>query len=218
MRIILVMIEIKPAQVWPLLLAAVAGLFLSGWLARSGVLILGEEHLLTWIYGMPEELRLTFLVLTLLGSTWVLAVILIGLLIKSRFDIALRVMLAGLAAASAAALAKELVGRPRPVLLLTEILQRELLVSGNGFPSGHVALATAVSMVLGAYLPKKRRYIVPIWIGVVAVSRLYLGVHAPLDIVGGFCIGLIAAICVLLVFPPHKMVRGIRVAKKHKRA
>jgi membrane-associated phospholipid phosphatase len=41
------------------------------------------------------------------------------------------------------------------------------------------------------YLPKMWRWIVPVaGIGAVAWSRMYLGLHAPLDIVGGFAIGM----------------------------
>lgn len=200
-------------KIWPVLLGSVAGLFVSAWLAKRGRLVLGEEHMLALIYGLPEGLRLFFLTVTFLGSAWILAVVLIALLIKERFDIALRVMTAGIGAYTVVGFAKEFVSRPRPGEL-ADLLQRELLVFGYGFPSGHTALATAIAFVLAAYLPKKRRFIVPVWIGLVAISRLYLGVHAPLDIVGGFCIGLLLALCVLIILPPGRNISGIRLAKK----
>lgn len=200
-----------------MLLVAIITLFVTAWLAKRGTLVLGEEHLLALIYDLPDEFRMTFLALTLLGSSWIMAIVLLALLIKERFDVALRVIISGLSTFVITALAKEFVGRPRPGLLL-DMFQRELLVFGYGFPSGHTALATSIALILGAYLPKSRQYIIPIWIGVVAISRLYLGVHAPLDIVGGFAIGLIVATCVLLVLPPHKIVPGLRVVKKRKRA
>lgn len=209
------MAKMKPNKTWGVLILALSGLFISTWLANKGTLVLGEEKLLAFVFGWPESWRIGFLILTLLGSVWILAVVLIALLIKERYDTALRIMVAGISAAAVANFAKTLVERPRPVML-TEILQREIFVLGYGFPSGHVALATALSVTLGAYLPKKYWYIVPLWIFIVATSRLYLGVHAPLDLVGGFCIGLLAAMCVLLVLPVDKKLRGIRIAKKHK--
>lgn len=209
------MAKMKPGRTWGILGLALCGLFVSSWLANSGTLITGEERLLALVYGWPESWRIGFLILTLLGSVWILAVLLIALLIKARYDIALRAMTAGITAALVANLAKTLVERPRPVLL-TEIVQRELFVQGYGFPSGHVALATALAIITGMYVPKKYRYVVPLWILIVATSRLYLGVHAPLDLVGGFFIGLLAALCVLLVLPPDKKRRRIRIAKNHK--
>lgn len=200
-------------QIWTALVGSITGLFLSSWLARKGTLVLGEEHLLAAIYGLSGDLRFFFLAITFLGSAWILAVVLIGLMIKERFDIAIRVMAAGIGAYMVSGLAKEFVGRPRPGEL-ADLLQRELLVFGYGFPSAHTALATAIAIVLAAYLPRKMRLVVPIWIGLVAVSRLYLGVHAPLDIVGGFCIGLLVAICVLFILPPGYTISGFRLAKK----
>jgi membrane-associated phospholipid phosphatase len=200
-------------KLWLILSGSLAGLFASSWLAGRGTLVLGEEHILVFLYGLPEELRLFFLAVTFLGSAWVLAVVLIALLMKERFDIATRVMAAGIASYIVVGLAKELVGRPRPGEL-ADLLQRELLVFGYGFPSAHTALATAIALVLAVYLPRKRRFIVPVWIGLVALSRMYLGVHAPLDIVGGFCIGVLAASCVLFILPPRRNISGIRLAKK----
>lgn len=179
---------------------------------------MGEEKLLEMVYGLPDSFRLFFLAVTLLGSAWALAVILIALLMKERFDVAMRVMTAGLSTYLIVWIAKELIARPRPGELVSSILQRELLVMGYGFPSAHTALATALAVVLGVYLPKNRRYVVPVWISLVAVSRLYLGVHAPLDIIGGFCIGLIAAVCVIIAFPPLKEIKGIRIAKARSKA
>ncbi len=202
----------RAARTWLLLLLALVGLSLTSWLATQERLVLGEEYVLRLAYGLPEDLRLIFLVVTLLGSIWILAIVLPLLFVKERFDIALRLILASSITFVITGIAKELIGRPRPGLL-SDILQREILVLGYGFPSGHTSLATAIALLLGAYLPKKRKFIVWVWIGSVALSRLYLGVHAPLDIIGGFCIGLLAAVSVLLVLPPHKNVAGIRVAK-----
>lgn len=205
----------KPYWTWIIAAVALIGLFTSTLLAKSGVLVLGEEHVLGFIYNWPDNLRLPFLILTLLGSIWILAVILIILLIQEKYEIAKRVIIAGLAAGLISNYAKIFVARPRPVLL-TEIFQRELFVLGYGFPSGHVALATAIALTIGFYFPHKYRFIPALWILIVAISRLYLGVHAPLDIVGGFCIGLLVAISVRVAIPDGKKLPRIRVAKKHK--
>lgn len=207
----------RSAKNWLIIIISLLLLGLSTWQATKGRLVFGEEYILSFAYGLSEDLRVFFLVVTLLGSAWILAIILAVLLIKERFDIAVRIIFASGMTYLIAGFAKEVVGRPRPGYI-TDILQRELLVFGNGFPSAHVALATTLAIIIGAYIPKKRRYIVPCWIIVVAVSRLYLGVHAPLDIIGGFCIGLISATSVILLWPAHKNISKIRVAKSRKRA
>ncbi len=202
----------RATRTWLILLASLFGIGVTAWLATNEKLVLGEEHILRLAYSLPEDLRLFFLVITLLGSIWILAIILPLLLIKERYDVALRLIISSSLIFIITAIAKEVIGRPRPGLLV-DLLQRELLVQGYGYPSGHTALATVIALVIGAYLPRKRWFIVPLWIGLTALSRLYLGVHAPLDIIGGFCIGVLVATCVLLVIPPHKKMATIRVAK-----
>lgn len=86
-------------------------------------------------------------------------------------------------------LLKAVVGRPRPPLTLPDV--RLLIGLGHSlsFPSGH-ALNTAA--VAGAMAHGFRR---PGWVllgfaAVIAYSRVYVGVHYPLDVVGGGLFGL----------------------------
>lgn len=203
----------RTRKTWLALIASLFGLFASSWLASSRALAPGERGLLELIYDLPEELRLFFLTVTLLGSAWILAIVLLVLLIKARLDVALRVMLSGISAYVAVGLAKEFIGRPRPGDLF-DILQREIFVFGQGFPSAHTALATAIALILAAYMPQGKKWIVWVWIGLVALSRLYLGVHAPLDVIGGFCIGVLSAICVMTALPKGRSISGFMLAKK----
>ena len=48
--------------------------------------------------------------------------------------------------------------------------------------------------------PAKWRWLSIVWMIVIAWSRLYLGVHTPADIVGGFACGLLA-VCVVRLLP-----------------
>jgi len=98
-------------------------------------------------------------------------------------------VLAGGTAWLVAKVAKELVGRGRPAAFLSDINLRPAW-DGLGFPSGHTAVAFAIAVVLGAAL--SRRWRNAIWgIAIVAgLLRIYTAAHLPLDVVGGWALGI----------------------------
>jgi membrane-associated phospholipid phosphatase len=204
----------KRPNLWKLLVFGVGGFFITALMASGESLIIGEERILLLINNLPNWLRIFFLQISFFGSAWILVIITFALLANGKVSIVKRVLASGISAYIFAIVAKEIITRPRPSELIT-VIQRELFVTGYGFPSGHTALATALAVTLGVYMPKKLRIMVPIWIGLVGLSRIYLGVHAPLDIIGGFCIGLVSACVVLLAFPPLNNTVRKSVAKKH---
>lgn len=89
---------------------------------------------------------------------------------------------------------KETVAEPRPYEVDTRIMQ---LSVGGGYsmPSGHTTEAFASAMALALLIP--RWWVVLLifsWAVLVAVSRIYLGVHYPFDIFVGMLIGSTVAI------------------------
>lgn len=106
-------------------------------------------------------------------------------------------------------LLKVLVARPRPYLAMADVVQREKLISGYGFPSTHTAMVTVMALLLAIWLPHKWRWLVVLWIVLVGISRVYLGVHAPLDVVGGFAAGVLVVSTSLLLHGKLAFVRNI---------
>ena len=70
---------------------------------------------------------------------------------------------------------------------------------GNSFPSSHAVNNFAVALLLARYLPKWT-WAFFVWAGLVAISRVFVGVHYPLDALGGAAVGLAVASLVLLVW------------------
>lgn len=73
----------------------------------------------------------------------------------------------------------------------------------SSFPSGHATTAMAVAfMALFLTWGTNKAYlgwIVMVWALSVAYSRIYVGVHYPLDVVGGVLLGFICAVIVYLL-------------------
>ncbi len=148
-----------------------------------------EISLFQTVYGLPDFLRAFFIFVTQFGSIYVLGLLLVLYIVKQRYQIVLRLLLIGTLAYMATGVAKDMWGRMRPHEFLPNIVSLEYVVRGPGFPSGHMALATALAFTMGHYLPKKYHWLLVTAVIGVGLSRMYLGVHAPLDIIGGFAIG-----------------------------
>ncbi len=99
---------------------------------------------------------------------------------------------------------KEMVGRPRPLkdmeplLLAGKVKIHNLFYSyrENSFPSGHTQSAFGVATALYC-ITRKHFFYLALVAFLMGLSRIYVGVHFPLDVVGG---GIIGAVVSLLVF------------------
>ena len=70
------------------------------------------------------------------------------------------------------------------------------LPSSSSFPSGHATMSFACATVLSALVPKAA----PVFIvlaAAIAYSRLYVGVHWPLDVAAGAALGVAIALLLL---------------------
>lgn len=147
---------------------------------------------------------------TLLTILTVVAVLL--LIFKSRRREALIFAATVILAQISSQVLKAIYDRPRPALV-----PHGSIVYSQSFPSGHSTMAAAVFLTLATVVasvePKRRTkaliYGVAIS-GVVAVgfSRIYLGVHWPTDVLGGWALGsswALAAWIVLALTKPLKV-------------
>lgn len=109
-------------------------------------------------------------------------------------------VLGGLAAST---LLKDLFHRARP-----DIVPHAVYVATTSFPSGHSMLSAATYLTLGALLARshqRRRFkayfllLAALLTALVGVSRVYLGVHWPTDVLAGWTAGAVWALLCWLI-------------------
>lgn len=135
--------------------------------------------------------------LTALGGYTVLTIVIVATLAYLWMARQGRVALFVLAAAGGALFwivtLKLGIARPRP-----ELVPHYMAATSPSFPSGHSTAAAAIYLTLGALLARfqTRRRLRAFFIGLavvltvlVGLSRVYLGVHWPSDVVAGWTLG-----------------------------
>lgn len=90
-----------------------------------------------------------------------------------------------------ARLLKEIFRLDRP--FVTHQLAPLVHTAGYSFPSEHAAVYGALSVILFS-LDKPLGYAMMVFTVLVMVSRLIVGVHYPLDVLAGVCVGIVSGL------------------------
>jgi undecaprenyl-diphosphatase len=116
-------------------------------------------------------------------------VIVIILAYFKRNDLALCILIAIVIDIVYVTVAKDLTALARPFIVLNGI-NVAYYPNDFSFPSGHAAGSFAV---FSAWCFRERRHYVPLlgFAALISISRVYIGVHYPLDVIAGAVIGLI---------------------------
>ena len=131
------------------------------------------------------------------GLIWLIIAALAALIWK-RPAIFLYVVLADLVTDMIAYALRQAIGHDRPPLRFPEPAPLVSVPHSGSFPSGHTATSFACAAVLAwlTPLPKVALYLLAALIG---FSRVYNGVHYPLDVIGGALLGLAVATALRLL-------------------
>lgn len=90
---------------------------------------------------------------------------------------------------------KNLVMRPRPYEVMAGLHALIGPLGDSSFPSGHATSSIAAGFVMLKGTPRYVGITAFVLAVLIALSRLYLGVHYPTDVLVGALIGLFAAFC-----------------------
>lgn len=168
-----------------------------------------------WLQEMGRDL-------TALGGIAVLTLAILGtagfFVLRHRYRTALFLLVSTAGGMLVSSFAKHVFDRPRP-----DIVAHGSLVETASFPSGHSLMAAVVYLTLGVMvargLPNRRlkTYVLTlaaILAMLVGVSRVYLGVHWPTDVLAGWIIGAVWAMLCLLI--ARALARRGRLAKERR--
>lgn len=129
------------------------------------------------------------------------------------YEMPVKAMLAAVLAYGVRWVIGTVVGRPRPFAALSEVHQLVPMDHlYNSFPSGHASLAFALAFVVWRQ-DRDWGMAFLILAALVALGRVFVGVHYPLDILGGAVVGWAAAWVVQKFEHAHwsKFKRTLRV-------
>ena len=122
------------------------------------------------------------------GAIWILIAVLAAIYWR-RPAIFLYVTLADLIAGVSSALLRHAIGRERPTLRFPEPHPLVHVPGNPSFPSGHAATSFACAATL-AWLTPLSPVALYALAALIAFSRVYVGVHYTLDVIGGAALGL----------------------------
>jgi undecaprenyl-diphosphatase len=141
-----------------------------------------------WLNGAAVDVTALGSATVLTACTVFAALVLLAL---RRRAAAIQLLLASTGAALLTAIAKHVIERQRP-----SVVPRLVEVTGFSYPSGHSLASSAIYLTLALIasreLPRARRVVHAaggVVVAAIALSRIYLGVHFPSDVLSGICLG-----------------------------
>jgi undecaprenyl-diphosphatase len=130
-----------------------------------------------------------------------LMVVLLAIFGGKRGRIAIALLIVGITISDQLcnSLIKPLVGRIRPCNVLENIHLLINCTRSFSFPSSHAVNMFTGTIIL-SYIYRRWRFVFLFIASMVAYSRIYVGVHYPLDVAGGIILGIICSGIVIYIY------------------
>lgn len=194
-------------------LAAAAATAVCAWAVSSGKVGPVERSVFRVANGWPDVLQWPLWVFQTLGVLGMPLIVAAVAAAARRWRLALAlVVLVPLKLGIEREVLKALVQRERPGTTIPGAVLRDVPSAGPSFPSGHAVIAFGILVLLSPYLRRRWQVLVLALALLNSVARVYLGGHAPLDMVGGAAAGILvgAALNLALGVPAPSRAAAVR--------
>ena len=178
------------ADPWIRLGAGTAALLVTAAAVRRDHVGPGEDLVFRAVNGLPDSLYPPAWVVMQLGTLGAAPAAAGVAWLAADGELAGRLLVSGAATWALSKLVKQMVRRPRPANLLPGTRCRGREAAGLGYLSGHAGMAVALGAAALPRLGPAGRALALSVIPVVGLTRVYVGAHLPLDVVGGAALGL----------------------------
>lgn len=154
-----------------------------------------EAAVFDWLHTVPRAVDYALWLPMQAGSAWAPPIAaLVAWRVSRRWRPTIGALVTGWGGWWLAKVVKHQIERGRPTAELGESAVRGTAVTeGLGFVSGHSTVAFACAATLSPYLPTRWRAVGYGLATAVGLSRVVVGAHLPLDVVGGAALGLTLA-------------------------
>jgi membrane-associated phospholipid phosphatase len=192
----------KPATAWAAASMSALVIATTYWLALQPGAADAQTSLITWINDPPQPLGAVLAVTNSLFRPVPLAVVALtvfGWIMftargGARWEV-LRAMMIGVALSEVITQTlKRLADQPRPTASIPglEVHGYPKDPYGDAYPSAHTSVTVGLVTALWPWLTWPQRVVGVAIAALVALNRMYIGAHWPLDVVGGVAIGLLS--------------------------
>ena len=198
-----------PRPCWAVVTASALVVAATYWLALQPGAAAAQTGFMRWINDPPRLLGAVLAATNWLLRPVPLAVLAIALVAwimatahgSARWEV-LRAMVLGVALSELVTqVLKRVADQPRPTASIPglDVHGYPKDPFGNAYPSAHTSVAVGLVAALWPWLTRPQRVVGVVVALLVALNRLYIGAHWPVDVVGGAAIGLLSgALCWLI--------------------
>lgn len=105
---------------------------------------------------------------------------------------------------------KSLLSRERPYKILEGLNTFDIILKDHSFPSGHTSATFAIATTVALNIPKLSIIVFGI-ASLIGISRIYLGVHYPTDVVAGMILGIGSGLVTHIYIVDHFLVYLMKI-------